>query len=81
MNSCAAWSATPPLRFQQFMARALLTQVLLAQGRAAEAREVAALGVQRLEQAGSEGAEAVGLRLALAEASAGARRLSSTPRA
>jgi hypothetical protein len=54
--------------FHQRKAQRLLTQVLLAQGRAAEAREVALLGVQRLEQCGSEGAEAVGLRLALAEA-------------
>jgi tetratricopeptide (TPR) repeat protein len=54
--------------FHQRMARTLLTRVLLAQGRVAEAREVAALGVRRLEQCGSEGAHAVGLRLALAEA-------------
>jgi hypothetical protein len=50
------------------MALTLLTRVLLVQGRSTEAREVAALGVQRLEQSGSEGAEAVGLRLALTEA-------------
>ncbi len=57
-----------PFFLHQCMARRLLSQVLLAQGRAAEAREVAALGVQRLEQCGSEGAETVGMRLALAEA-------------
>ena len=42
--------------------------MLLAQGRATEAREVAALGVQGLERGGSQGAEAVGLPLALTEA-------------
>jgi hypothetical protein len=57
-----------PFFFHQCMARTLWSQVLLAQGRASEAREVAALGVQRLEQSGGEGAEAVGLRLSLAEA-------------
>jgi tetratricopeptide (TPR) repeat protein len=63
-----ACEALAPFLYHQRTARTLLTQVLLAQGRAAEAREVAGLGVQRLEQCGSEGAEAVGLRLALAEA-------------
>jgi serine/threonine protein kinase len=57
-----------PFPFYQRKAQTLLTRVLLAQGRATEAREVAALGVRRLEQCGGEGAEAVGLRLALAEA-------------
>ncbi len=57
-----------PFPFQRRMAQTLWTQVLLSQGRAAEAREVATLGVQRLEQSGSDGAGAVGLRLALAEA-------------
>jgi tetratricopeptide (TPR) repeat protein len=57
-----------PFRFHQSKARTLLVRVLLDQGRSTEAREVAALGVQQLEQSGSEGAEAVGLRLALAEA-------------
>jgi hypothetical protein len=52
----------------QLDARALLAQALLAQGRAAEARAVAMPGVQRLEESGSEGAGAVGIRLALAEA-------------
>ncbi len=42
--------------------------MLLAQERASEARQVAALGAQRLEQSGSECAATVGLRLALAEA-------------
>ncbi|HEX5754621.1 MAG TPA: protein kinase [Archangium sp.] len=54
--------------FHQHTARTLLSRVLLAQGRAAEAREVAALGVRRLEQDGSEGSGAVALRMALAEA-------------
>jgi hypothetical protein len=54
--------------FHLLPAQMLLSQVLLAQGRAAEAREVAALGVQRLEQCASEGAFAVGICLALAEA-------------
>jgi hypothetical protein len=57
-----------PFPLFQRKAQTLLTQVLLTRGRATEAREVAVLGVQRLEQCGSEGAEAVGLRLALAEA-------------
>jgi hypothetical protein len=53
---------------EQLKAQRLLSHVLLTQGRAPEARQVAALGVQRLEQRGSECAPAVGLRLALAEA-------------
>jgi tetratricopeptide (TPR) repeat protein len=57
-----------PFPFHQGVARTVLTGVLLAQGRAAEAREVATLGVRQLERSDSEGAEAVGLRLALAEA-------------
>ena len=57
-----------PFPFHQCPAWTLLRQILLAQGRAAEAREVATLGVHRLEQCGGEGAEAVGVRLALAEA-------------
>ncbi len=56
------------LPFDQFHARTLLSQVLLAQGRTAEARQEAALGVQRLEECGSQGAQAVRVRLALAEA-------------
>jgi hypothetical protein len=56
-----------PFHFHQCKARTLLTRALIAQRRLTEAREVAVLGVQRLEQCGSEGAEAVGLRLALAE--------------
>jgi tetratricopeptide (TPR) repeat protein len=64
----AACELLAPFPTHQRMAQTLLTRVLLAQGRASEAREVAVLGVQRLEQCGSGGAEAVGLRLALAEA-------------
>ncbi len=50
------------------LARWTLGQLLLVQGRATEAREVAALGVRQLEQCGGEGAHAVGMRLTLAEA-------------
>jgi tetratricopeptide (TPR) repeat protein len=57
-----------PILFHQCTPRVVLTRVLLAQGRAAEAREAAVPGLQRLEQCGSEGSEVVGLRLALAEA-------------
>ncbi len=49
-------------------ARAVLSSILLAQGRAAEAREVAELGVGELERMRSEGVYAVGMYLALAEA-------------
>jgi eukaryotic-like serine/threonine-protein kinase len=57
-----------PFLFFQLMARTLLSRVLLAQGRVGEARDEASPGVQALEQCGSEGAQAVGIRLALAEA-------------
>ena len=57
-----------PFRFFLISARTLHSTLLLAQGRAAEARRVAALGVGELEQAGSLGACAVGIYLALAEA-------------
>jgi len=57
-----------PFHSAQRTLRMLLSQVLLAQGRVAEAREEAALGVWWLEQEGGEGLMAVGLRLALAEA-------------
>ncbi len=49
-------------------ARAILSNILLLQGRAAEARTVAALGARELEQMGSQGVYAVTVRLALAEA-------------
>jgi tetratricopeptide (TPR) repeat protein len=49
-------------------ARTVLSSVLLAQGRAAEAREVAVPGVQALEQMGGAGVYAVAMHLALAEA-------------
>lgn len=45
-----------------------LCVILLAQGRAAEAREAAQRGVQALEQIGGEGSGAVGTWLSLAEA-------------
>jgi hypothetical protein len=54
--------------FYQLKPRVLLSQILLAQGRAAEAREVAAPGVQELEALGGTGLLAVGVYLALAEA-------------
>jgi hypothetical protein len=54
--------------FHLLPAQTLLSQILLARGRASEAREVAALGVQRLEQCVSEGVYTVSIRLALAEA-------------
>jgi hypothetical protein len=57
-----------PVLFYQLAGWTVLTQVLLAQGRAAEARQVATRGVELLEQCGSEGVRAVGIRLALAEA-------------
>jgi tetratricopeptide (TPR) repeat protein len=57
-----------PFRFLLISARTLLSTSLVAQGRAAEARQVAALGVGVLEQAGSQGAYAVASYLALAEA-------------
>ncbi|OJH35574.1 hypothetical protein [Cystobacter ferrugineus] len=57
-----------PFLFHQCRARTLQSQMLLAQGHVAEAREVASLGVRRLEGCGSEGTQAVGLRLSLAEA-------------
>ncbi len=56
------------MHFYQQLARTQRAQALLGLGRAAEAREVVTPGVQWLEQSGSEGVVAVGLRLALAEA-------------
>ncbi|QRK06599.1 tetratricopeptide repeat protein [Archangium violaceum] len=49
-------------------ARAHLSAVLLAQGRAAEAREAAEHGVRELEQMRNSGVYAVAMRLALARA-------------
>jgi eukaryotic-like serine/threonine-protein kinase len=46
----------------------VLSTILRAQGRAAEARQVAELGVRELERMGCEGVYAVGMHLALAEA-------------
>jgi serine/threonine protein kinase len=57
-----------PFLLHQCLPRTLLSAVLLGQGRASEAREVAALGVGQLERCDSQGAEAVGLLLALTEA-------------
>jgi tetratricopeptide (TPR) repeat protein len=56
------------LSFYQLRAQGLLSQLLLAQGRTSEARQQAELGVQRLEECGSDGVQAVRVRLALAEA-------------
>lgn len=50
------------------LARGVLSGVLLAQGRAAEAREVAELGVKDVERMDCSGTYAVAVRLALAEA-------------
>jgi eukaryotic-like serine/threonine-protein kinase len=52
----------------QPLARSTLSNILRAQGRAAEAREIAELGARELEQMGNAGLYAVPLRLALAEA-------------
>jgi len=49
-------------------ARTVLSTVLLAQGRGAEARQVAELGVRDLEQMNCQGVFAVGMHLTLAEA-------------
>ncbi|WP_395844260.1 ATP-binding protein [Cystobacter fuscus] len=57
-----------PFRADVVYALRFLSNILLAQGRATEAREVAALGVRELEQARCMGINAVGMRLALAEA-------------
>jgi tetratricopeptide (TPR) repeat protein len=51
-----------------FTARVLLSQVLLAQGRTSEARELAAPGVRELEALGGTGLPAVSVYLVLAEA-------------
>jgi hypothetical protein len=57
-----------PFHSTQRTLRMLLSQVLLAQGRVAEARQEAELGVRWVEQEGGEGLMAVGLRVRLAEA-------------
>jgi hypothetical protein len=57
-----------PILFYPLAGWALLSQVLLAQGRAFEARRVATMAVQRLEECGSDGALTVSVRLALAKA-------------
>ncbi|WNG45682.1 protein kinase [Archangium minus] len=57
-----------PFLIYLLLARAILSSILLARGNAAEAREVAELGVRELERTGNMGAYAVSLRLALAEA-------------
>ncbi|WPB80388.1 protein kinase [Archangium violaceum] len=57
-----------PFQADVIYARTFLSNVLLAQGRAAEAREVAALGVREVEEARCMGVYAVAMRLALAEA-------------
>jgi tetratricopeptide (TPR) repeat protein len=57
-----------PFQVYVMFARTALSTSLLAQGRAAEAREVAELGVRELERMRSEGVYAVAMYLALAEA-------------
>jgi hypothetical protein len=57
-----------PFPSQRTLARTVLSTVLLAQERATEARQVAALGVRELEELGIEGVFAVAMFLALAEA-------------
>ncbi|WP_375766223.1 protein kinase [Archangium gephyra] len=66
-----AWArqaCVPRSPYHALLARALLSAALLAQGRTAEARQEASLGVQELEEMGDAGAASVGLTLALAEA-------------
>ncbi|WP_257458620.1 serine/threonine-protein kinase [Archangium lipolyticum] len=58
---------TPFLSYLVY-ARTVLSNVLLAQGRATEARQVADLGVQDVARMGSWGVYAVAMHLALAEA-------------
>jgi hypothetical protein len=57
-----------PYKASSGFARVVLGDSLLAQGRAAEARQVVALGAGELEQMGSQGVYAVAVHLALAEA-------------
>ncbi|WP_395849602.1 serine/threonine-protein kinase PknK [Cystobacter fuscus] len=57
-----------PVPIYLVFARTVLSTILRAQGHAAEARQVAELGVRELEQMGCEGVYAVGMHLALAEA-------------
>ncbi len=57
-----------PVPIYLVFARTVLSTILRVQGRAAEARQVAELGVRELEQMGCEGVYAVGIHLALAEA-------------
>jgi tetratricopeptide (TPR) repeat protein len=54
--------------FQQLRARACLSRILLTQGQAAEARQLAMLGVQELEKTGSQIIGSGAVYLALAEA-------------
>jgi tetratricopeptide (TPR) repeat protein len=64
----AACELLAPFPSHLIYARMVLSDVLRAQGSAAEARRVAALGVQELERMGSEGMHAVAMHLTLAEA-------------
>ena len=57
-----------PYRADVVYPLACLSDVLLARGQAVEAREVAERGVRALEESASQGAYAVSMRLALAEA-------------
>jgi eukaryotic-like serine/threonine-protein kinase len=52
----------------QVLARTVLTRSLLAQGRGAEARQVAEVGVRELERMDNAGVDAAGMYLALTEA-------------
>ncbi len=55
-------------RADVIFARRQLSSILLAQGRALEAREAARVGVREMEELACQGVFAVGMRLALAEA-------------
>ncbi|WNG59626.1 protein kinase [Archangium gephyra] len=57
-----------PFQADVVCARGFLSNILLAQGKTAEAREVAALGVRELEETRSMGIYAVAIRLAWARA-------------
>ncbi|AKJ05772.1 Adenylate cyclase [Archangium gephyra] len=57
-----------PLLTYSILAHTVLSSILLAQGRAAEARQAAMSGVRALEQMGGAGVYSVAMHLALAEA-------------
>jgi eukaryotic-like serine/threonine-protein kinase len=66
--ACKACELLAPFLSYLLYARTVLSSILLAQGRATEARRVAALGVSDLERMGNAGVFAVAMRLALVEA-------------